>query len=275
MAEPLVITAAICGAEVTKEMNPAVPYTAEELAEEARRCFEEGARVIHLHVRYPDGCPTQDKEVFREAIRKIKEVAPEVIIQVSTGGAVGMSVEERTQPLELNPEFCTLTTGSVNFGDDVFLNTFPMIEAIAKKAVAHGVRMEIEVFDAGFVDNALYLVKKGIIPEPLHFDFVLGVRGGMTGTEDRLDFLLTTIPQGSTWMVAGVGRFELPLAKYAITKGGHVRVGLEDNIFIRKGVLAKGSWELVREVAGYARESGRPIATPEQAREILRIPSKT
>ena len=274
MAEPLVITAAICGAEVTKEMNPAVPYTAEELAEEAKRCFEEGARVIHLHVRYPDGRPTQDKEVFREAIRKIKEVVPEVIIQVSTGGAVGMSVEERTQPLELNPEFCTLTTGSVNFGDDVFLNTFPMIEAIAKKAVAHGVRMEIEVFDAGFVDNALYLVKKGIIPEPLHFDFVLGVRGGMTGTEDRLDFLLTTIPQGSTWMVAGVGRFELPLARYAIAKGGHVRVGLEDNIFIRKGVLAKGSWELVREVAGYARESGRPIATPEKAREILRIPSK-
>lgn len=275
MAEPLVITAAICGAEVTKEMNPAVPYTAEELAEEAKRCFEEGARVIHLHVRYPDGRPTQDKEVFREAIEKIKEVAPEAIIQVSTGGAVGMSVEERTQPLELDPEFCTLTTGSVNFGDDVFLNTFPIIEAIARKAVEHNVRMEIEVFDAGFVDNALYLVKKGVIPEPLHFDFVLGVRGGMTGTEDRLDFLLTTIPKGSTWMVAGVGRFELPLAKAAIARGGHVRVGLEDNIFISKGVLAKGSWELVREVVSYAREANRPIATPEEAREILKIPRKS
>lgn len=274
MAKPLVITAAICGAEVTKEHNPAVPYTAEELAREAERCFEEGARVIHLHVRRPDGTPTQDREVFREAIEAIRARVEDVIIQVSTGGAVGMTVEERVQPLDLDPEFCTLTTGSVNFGDDVFLNTFPMIEAIAKKAKERGVRMEIEVFDAGFVDNALLLVKKGILEPPLHFDFVLGVPGGMTGTVDRLEFLLSIIPEGSTWMVAGVGRFELPLAKEAIARGGHVRVGLEDNIFIRKGVLAKGSWELVREVVGYAREAGRPIATPSEAREILRIPAR-
>lgn len=268
---PLIITAAICGAEVTKEMNPAVPYTVEELAQEAERCFEEGARVIHLHVRYPDGRPTQDREVFRAAMAAIRERVPDVIIQVSTGGAVGMTVEERTQPLDLDPEFCTLTTGSVNFGDDCFINTFPIIEAIAKKAKEHNVRMEIEVFDAGFVDNALLLVKRGILEPPLHFDFVLGVPGGMTGTTDRLEFLLSTIPEGSTWSVAGVGRFELPLAREAILRGGHVRVGLEDNIYIRKGVLAKGSWELVREVVGYAREVGRPIATPAEAREILRI----
>ncbi len=274
MREPLIITAAICGAEVTKEQNPAVPYTTEELAEEAARCFEEGARVIHLHVRHPDGRPTQDREVFRAAIEAIRARAPGVIIQVSTGGAVGMSVEERTQPLDLDPEFCTLTTGSVNFGDDVFLNTFPMIEAIARKARAHGVRMEVEVFDAGFVDNAMLLVRRGLLDPPLHFDFVLGVPGGMTGTTDRLEFLLTTIPEGSTWMVAGVGRFELPLAREAVARGGHVRVGLEDNLFVRKGVLARGSWEFVREVAGYAREAGRPLATPGDARRILRIPAR-
>lgn len=272
--EPLIITAAICGAEVTKEQNPAVPYSAEELAEEAARCFEEGARVIHLHVRRPDGSPTQDREVFREAIAAIRARAPHVVIQVSTGGAVGMSVEERMQPLDLDPEFCTLTTGSVNFGDDVFLNTFPMIEAIARKARERGTRMEVEVFDAGFVDNALLLVRRGLLELPLHFDFVLGVPGGMTGTTDRLEFLLTTVPEGSTWMVAGVGRFELPLAREAVARGGHVRVGLEDNLFLRKGVLAQGSWELVREVAGYAREAGRPLATPDDARRILRIPAR-
>lgn len=269
MDRPLIITAAICGAEVTKEQNPAVPYTAEELADEAKRCFDEGARVIHLHVRKPDGTPTQDREVFSAAISAIRDLVPDVIVQVSTGGAVGMSVEERAQPLDLAPEFCSLTTGSCNFGNEVFANPFPVIEAIAAKARACGCKPEIEVFDAGFVDNALLLLKRGLLTPPLHFDFVLGVPGAMTGTEDRLDFLLSTIPEGSTWTVAGIGRFELPLAAAAIARGGHVRVGLEDNIYISKGVLARGSWELVRTVARYASEAGRPIATPKQAREIL------
>jgi 3-keto-5-aminohexanoate cleavage enzyme len=271
MNEPLVITAAICGAEVTKADSPAVPYSAEELAIEAERCFAEGARVIHLHVRRPDGTPTQDRDTFAAAIAAIRERAPEVIVQVSTGGAVGMTVEQRTGPLELAPEFCTLTTGTCNFGDEVFENTFPMITAIAEKAKAAGTRMEIEAFDAGFVDNALLLTRRGVIPEPLHFDFVLGVPGAMTGTEDRLDFLRSTIPADATWMVAGVGRFELPLARAAIARGGHVRVGLEDNLYIAKGVPAQGSWELVRAVAAMAAEADRPLATPEQARRILAL----
>jgi len=269
--QPLVITAAICGAEVTKDQNSGVPYTAEEMAEEAAHCFALGARVIHLHVRRPDGSPTQDRETFRAAMDAIRARVPEVIIQTSTGGAVGMSVEERTQPLDLDPVFCSLTTGTVNFGPDVFMNSFPMIEAIAAKANARYVRMECEIFDAGHVDNALLLVKKGVLKLPLHFDFVLGVPGGMIGTDDRLDFLLTTIPEGSTWTVAGVGRYELSLARAAIARGGNVRVGLEDNLFVAKGVPAKGSWELVGIVAGYAAEAGRPIATPAQARAILQV----
>lgn len=269
--KPLIITAAICGAETMKEQNPAVPYSADELAQEAYQCWVEGARVIHLHVRKPDGTPTQSGETFRAAIDAIKRLAPEIIIQTSTGGAVGMTVNERTQPLDLKPEFCTLTTGTCNFGDDVFENSLPMIRAIAGKAVANGVRMEIEAFDAGFIDNALKLAKEGVIPEPLHFDFVLGVPGAMTGTEDRLDFMRSIIPAGATWMVAGVGRFELPLAQAAIVRGGHVRVGLEDNSYISRGVLAKGSWELVREVKRMADEAGVPIATVQQAREILAL----
>jgi 3-keto-5-aminohexanoate cleavage enzyme len=272
--KPLVITAAICGAETMKDLNPAVPYSAAELAEEARRCQDEGATVIHLHVRRPDGTPTQDRETFRAAIDAMKVAAPRVVIQTSTGGAVGMTVEQRTGPLDLKPEFCTLTTGTCNFGDDVFENSFPMIRDIARKAVANGVRMEIEAFDAGFVDNALRLHKEGVIPAPLHFDFVLGVPGAMTGTADRLAFMRSIIPQESTWMVAGVGRFELPLAREAIASGGHVRVGLEDNIFISRGVLAKGSWELVREVRKMAEEAGVMLATVEEAREILCIPAR-
>jgi len=272
--EPLVITAAICGAETMKSSNPAVPYTAAELAAEAARCFEEGARVIHLHVRRPDGTPTQDRDTFQAAIEAIRRVAPDVIIQTSTGGAVGMTVDERTQPLELKPEFCTLTTGTCNFGDEVFENSFPMIRSIAAKANVNGVRMEIEAFDAGFVDNALRLAKEGVIPAPLHFDFVLGVPGAMTGTDDRLDFMRSIIPPEATWMVAGVGRFELSLAAAAIARGGHVRVGLEDNSFISRGVLAKGSWELVAEVRKMADAAGVPVATPEQARRILSIPRR-
>ncbi len=268
---PLILTAAICGAEVTKAQNPSVPYTAPELADEAARCFAEGARVIHLHVRRPDGSPTQDRETFRAAIEAIRARAPEVIVQVSTGGAVGMSVDERTQPLDLDPEFCTLSTGTCNFGDEVFSNPFPLIEAIATKARSRGVRMEVEAFDAGFVDNALLLHRRGLLPDPLHIDFVLGVPGAMIGTEDRLDFLRSTLPDGATWMVAGVGRYELPLARAAIARGGHVRVGLEDNLFVSKGVLAKGSWELVRAAADLAREAGRPLATPEEARRILSL----
>ncbi|MBM4396717.1 MAG: 3-keto-5-aminohexanoate cleavage protein [Deltaproteobacteria bacterium] len=268
---PLVITAAICGAEVTKDQCPAVPYSADELAAEAERCFAEGARVIHLHVRRPDGTPTQDRETFRAAIDAILARVPEAIIQPSTGGAVGMTVEERTAPLDLDPVFCSLTTGSCNFGNEVFVNTFPVVEAIAGKARAHGTRVEIEVFDAGFVDNALALVKRGVLEPPLHFDFVLGVPGAMTGTEDRLAFLLSTIPAGSTWTVAGIGRFELPLARASIARGGHVRVGLEDNVFVSRGVQAKGSWELVRLVAAMAADAGRPIATPAEARSLLRL----
>jgi 3-keto-5-aminohexanoate cleavage enzyme len=134
--------------------------------------------------------------------------------------------------------------------------------------------MEIEAFDAGFIDNALALHRKGLIPDPLHFDFVLGVPGAMIGTEDRLDFMRSTIPAAATWMVAGVGRYELPLAKAAIERGGHVRVGLEDNLFLSKGVLAKGSWELVRAAADLARESDRSLATPEEARRILSVPMR-
>jgi 3-keto-5-aminohexanoate cleavage enzyme len=268
MPDPLIITAAVVGAETMREHTPHVPYTPEEIAREAERCRQAGASMVHVHGRKDDGTPTQDRETFRQILDQIRDRC-DVLVQFSTGGAVGMSVEERIEALDLRPDMATLTTGTVNFGDEVFLNSLPMIRQIAQRLGEFGVAPEVEIFDTGMVDTALRLVKEELLEEPLHFDFVLGVPGGMGGRPENLEFLVDMIPAGSTWSVAGIGRHELPLAYKAVDMGGHVRVGLEDNIFIEKGVLAKGSYELVEKVADYARAQGREIATPEIARAIL------
>ncbi|MFU8805208.1 MAG: 3-keto-5-aminohexanoate cleavage protein [Bradymonadaceae bacterium] len=268
--QPLIITAAVVGAETMREHTPHVPYTPDEIAREAVRCREKGASMVHVHGRREDGSPTQDKETFRRILEGIRAQS-DILVQFSTGGAVGMSVEERIEGLELRPDMATLTTGTVNFGDDVFMNSLPMIRAIAAKLKELSVRPEIEIFDTGMVDTALRLVKEGLLDAPLHFDFVLGVPGGMGGRVESLEFLVSMIPEGSTWSVAGIGRFEIPLAYRAIEMGGHVRVGLEDNIFVEKGVLANGSWELVELIAAHAAKNNRPLATPALAKEILRV----
>ncbi|MDD3739825.1 MAG: 3-keto-5-aminohexanoate cleavage protein [Bacteroidales bacterium] len=268
--EKLIITAAICGAEVLKEHNPAVPYTVDEFVREAKLSYEAGASIIHLHVRWDDGTPTQDRDRFKQIIDAIKKEVPDVIIQPSTGGAVGMSDDERLQPLELVPEMATLDCGTLNFGPvDIFVNTEKTITYFAEKMNALGVKPELEVFDKSMIDTALRLHKKGIIKDPMHFDFVHGVQGGIGGSLRDFIFMRNSIPQNSTYTVAGVGRFEFPLAMAAIIDGGHVRVGLEDNVSISKGVLAKSNGELVAKVVRMAKELGREIASPAEAREIL------
>jgi len=270
MTQPLIITAALDGAETMREHNPNVPYTPEEIALEAVRCREAGASMVHVHGREDDGTPTQARGVFAKILSEIRERS-DILVQFSTGGAVWMSVDERIEALDLRPDMATLTTGTVNFGEDVFQNSLPMIRQIAERLNTYSVRPEIEIFDTGMVDTALRLLKEGVLSGPLHFDFVLGVPGGMGGRPENLDFLVAMIPEDSTWSVAGIGRYELPLAQKAIEMGGHVRVGLEDNVFVRKGVLAKGSYELVAQVADYARAQGRELATPEVARRLLNL----
>ena len=266
--DKLIITAAICGAEVTKENNPSVPYTVEEIGREAETAYKAGASIIHLHVRYDDGTPTQDKERFRECIEEIKRRCPDVIIQPSTGGAVGMSDEERLQPVELLPEMATLDCGTLNFGgDEIFVNTENTIKNFGKIMIEKGVKPEVEVFDKGMIDYAIKYAKQGYILEPMHFDFVLGVQ--MAATARDLAFMVDSIPRGSTWTIAGVGRHEMPMAAMGIAMGGHVRVGFEDNVYLSKGVLAKSNGELVEKVVRMAKELGREIATPDEAREIL------
>jgi len=266
----LIITAALVGAEVTREQTPYVPYTPLEIAEEAYRCHQAGASIVHIHVRDKDGKPSQDTEIFRETMRLIREKC-DIIVQISTGGAVTATAEERVAPLVLRPEMATLTTGTCNFGDDVFMNSPAIVESIAKALQQHGVKPEVEVFEVGMIQNALNLVKKGLLSEPLHFDFVLGVPGAMPATAKNLLHLVESIPQGATWTVAGIGRAELPLGVMAIVLGGHVRVGFEDNIYYAKGVLAKSNAELVARIVRIARECQREVATPDEARRILSL----
>ena len=256
------------GAEVTRAETPFLPLTAEEIGEEAQRCREAGAVMVHLHVRDSEGRPTQDRGAYCRAIAEIRR-RTDVIIQTSTGGAVGMTGEERCQPLSLGPEMCTISTGTVNFGDGIFENPRSLMILVAELARTNGVIPEIEVFDSAFIDNALWLAAKGHLSLPAHFDFVLGVPGGLGADEAALDFLRSRIPEGSTWSVAGIGRHEFPMAALSIAKGGHVRVGLEDNIFVEKGVLARGNPDLVRKAAGMAVAAGRRIASVDEARAIL------
>ncbi len=268
--DKLIITCAITGAEVTKEHNEAVPYTALEMADAAYGAYKAGASIIHLHARMDDGTPTQDKERFKILIDAIHKKCPDVIIQVSTGGAVGMTRDERLDVLKNNPEMATLDCGTLNFGgDDIFVNTENDIKYFANKMNDLGVRYEMECFEKGHIDTTIRFIKKGIIKNHLHYSFVLGVRGGMTGEERDFLFLKDSIPENATYSVAGIGRYEFTLAELSIKHGGHVRVGLEDNIFIEKGVLTKSNAELVGKVVSIAKKYNREIASPQEARKIL------
>ncbi|MBR3951779.1 MAG: 3-keto-5-aminohexanoate cleavage protein [Bacteroidaceae bacterium] len=273
--EKLIITAAICGAEVTKEQNPAVPYTVEEIVREAKSAVDAGAAIVHLHVREDDGTPTQSKARFKECIDAIYEVCPDVIIIPSTGGAVGMSAEERLQPTELFPEMATLDCGTCNFGDDVFENTMPMMRDFGKRMIENNIKPEYECFEMGHLDTVLKMAQKGQVPgAPMQFNFVLGVPGCTPATVQNLAWLVNSIPAGSTWTATGIGRHAFTLAAHAIAMGGNVRVGFEDNLNLEKGVPAKSNGELVAKVVRIAKELGREIATSAEAREILSLPPR-
>lgn len=271
--QKLIITAAMVGAETTRADQPNLPITPEEIAEAAQACRDAGASICHLHVRTDDGQPTQDKERFRETIEAISQKT-DIIVQVSTGGAVWMKPEERLQPIELSPEMATLTCGTVNFGNEVFWNAPDLLEQFATAFKDKGVRPEFEIFDVGMISNAMNLAKKGLVEPPFHFDFVLGVPGALPATPKNLLLMTESIPEGATWSVAGIGRHQLPMATLAVTLGGHVRVGFEDNIYYRKGELANSNAQLVERVARIAAELDRPLATPDEARQMLGIPRK-
>ena len=270
--DKLIITAAICGAEVTKEQNPAVPYTVEEIVREAKSAVDAGAAIVHLHVRYDDGTPTQSRDRFQECEEAILKECPNVILIPSTGGAVGMTPDERLQSTDTTPlpEMATLDCGTCNFGDEIFDNTLPTMRAFGKRMMERGIKPEYECFEMGHLDTILTMARKGEVPgAPMQFNFVLGVPGCTPATVDNPCWLVKNIPTGSTWTATGIGRYAFQLAAPAIVMGGNVRVGFEDNLYLERGVLAKSNGELVDKVVRMAKLLGRPVATSDEAREIL------
>lgn len=268
--DKLIITVALTGNVPTRQMNPSLPATADEIAADVRRCADAGAVVFHVHARDKDQKPTFDIDVFKANARRIKKTAPEVIIQLSTGARAGKDWEARANPVRLLPEMASFTTGSNNLPGIVYENSPQFIEFLAGVFKETGVKPEIEVFESGMISNALYLQNKGFIEPPLHFDFVLGAPGSMAGTVKNLVFLSDSIPAGSTWTVAGIGKAEIPLAAAAIAMDGHVRVGLEDNLYLPDGSPASNP-KLVEKVVAIAREIGREIADPDEARRLLSL----
>lgn len=268
MQQPVMITVALVGAEVTREQQPHLPVTPQEIIQAAVACYEVGAAIVHIHVRDSQSKATQDAAIFREVVEGIRARCP-VITQVSTGGAVGMSAEERLQSIACQPDMATLTTGTVNFGDGVFMNDRGLVETFARRLRAAHIVPEIELFDMGMLDEALRLRQMGLLTDPLHFDFVMGVPGGIGADPAHLLHMVRCLPPASTWSVAGIGRHQLTLGVLALALGGNVRVGFEDNIYYSKGQLAVSNAQLVERIVRIAHELDRPIATPAQARAIL------
>lgn len=267
---PLIITCAPVGGETTREDTPYLPLTPDEIAADVARCVVEGATVVHLHVRDAAGQPTQSREIFAETIQKIRQRC-DIVIQVSTAGDAAMDVMARSQPLEAGGEMASLATGTVNRGDHIFFNSKPLVEHVALLIKQANLVPCIEVYDLSHVENVKLLAKKGLVTLPGHYEFILGAKGGMGARTEVVRLLAEMIPRGSSWSAAGVGRHQLRMAKLAVRRGGHARVGLEDNVNLSRGVQAQGSAPLVAKVAEYAKSIGRPIADVATARELLGI----
>jgi 3-keto-5-aminohexanoate cleavage enzyme len=264
--EPLIITVAAVGAELTREQQPNLPITSEELARDAVACREAGASIYHLHVRDRDGVPTMDVDVFKEALDAIT-AATDLIVQFTSGGAVSDPEEARIAPLDLRPEMASLTTGSVNFGDGVFFNPVPLVTRFYRRMRELDVVPEFEIFEAGMIETALRVAEGA--DHHLHFDFVLGVPGALPAWDETIPFLAARLPERATWSATGIGRAHLPVSERAVELGGHVRTGFEDVRYLEPGRLAASNAELIDRVAGMGRAAGRSIATPDEARKAL------
>jgi len=271
--EKMIITVGITGSRITRKQTPYIPITPEEIAQSGIEAWRAGASVLHVHVRDPKtGLGTQDLSIFKEVVGRIRSET-DAVLCLTTSGIPGrnLPIPDRLQPLSLHPELVSFDAGSVNMGEHVFLNPPEFLEALAKETLAKGVKPELEIFEVGMVYTCLRYLEKGLLKRPLHFQFVLGTPGGMPATPKSLLHLSEIVPEDSTWSVIGIGPSQLSMAIIGMVMGGHVRVGLEDNIYYSKGVLAKNNAELVERVVGISKEFGREIATPSDTREILSL----
>lgn len=273
MAKKLIITAALVGSLPTKEQTPYVPITPDEIAQDAKACYEAGAAVVHIHARDINGNNTHDFEVFKAINEQIKELCPQVIVQISTGGRAGLGYESRSQGLLLNPETASLTTGSVNFPTAVYENSPELVYKLAKDMHERNILPELEIFDTSMIAPAIELGEKCLLKAPLYFNFVMGMKNIQPANIGQLNLLLGMLPPGCNWNISGVGRTQLWTTYMGIAMEGNVRVGLEDNIYLHKGVLGSNA-DFVSRAVRVANEFGRGVATPDEAREILGIIKK-
>jgi len=268
---PLIITAGLTGSRISKQQTPHIPITPDEIASSGIEAWKAGASVVHVHVRdAATGLGTQDVTVFKEVVDRLR-AETDAILCLTTSGIPGrnLSIEERLAPLALQPEMVSFDAGSINTPAGVFLNDSAFLDAAAAAALERGVKLELECFDSGMIVTALQYHERGLIPAPLHFQFLFGSGFGMPATARALANAVDMIPGSATWSVIGIGRAQLQMAMMAMPMGGHVRVGLEDNIAYRHGELATSNAQLVARVVRLAGELGRPVATPAEARELL------
>jgi len=273
--EKLIITAAITGGRISREMTPYIPITPEEIIQSAYECWQAGAAIAHIHVRDPQTQQgTQDVEIFRQVVEPLREKT-DLILCLTTSGIPGRNIptEDRLAPVDLKPELASFDPGSFNIGAGVYINSPEFLDRAAEKMSANRVKPEFEIFDLGMIISTLRLKDQGKIDEPLHFQFVMGTRWGAPATAKALLHFLEHIPPSSTWSIIGAGRWQLPMSMMALAMGGHIRVGLEDSLYYAKGVLAETNARFVERIVRISREYGREIASADEAREILSLNS--
>ncbi len=277
LSKKRVITAALCGSWATKDMNPAVPYSPEEIAQQAYECWQAGAAIVHVHVRNADGTPSTDYALYKETIERIRAYKDcDVCLNITSSGSVDFGDEERIYPLQqLLPELASYDAGTLNWQHrTVFMNPPSFLEKLGLALQESNVKPEIEIFDAGMVYNAIHYIKTGILKAPCHFQIVLGCAGGMTSTVENLVYLKNLLPEGSTWAACGISAGHLPIMSATIAMGGHLRVGLEDNLYMSRGVLAKSNAQLVERARHMLEINGLEAATPDEARQIYGLTRK-
>jgi 3-keto-5-aminohexanoate cleavage enzyme len=270
----VIITAAVTGSRPTKEMNPAVPYTPEEIAQAAIECCSVGAAIAHIHVRDPQtGAPDFKIEYFQEVMERIRAEC-DMLINLTTSGYHlhgPDTIEQRLGPIALQPEICSLDIGSVNFVDGAFVNPPEWGKAAAERMREHEVKPEIEVFDVGHLYQALDFIEEDLIEAPPYFQLCMGIKWGIEATPEDFLFMQSKLPIEARWSVLGIGNSQFPMITLGVLYGGHIRVGFEDNLYLRKGVLAKSNAQFVAAAVDLVESLQREVATPAEAREILGI----
>ncbi|PKM94624.1 MAG: 3-keto-5-aminohexanoate cleavage protein [Firmicutes bacterium HGW-Firmicutes-1] len=269
----VIVTVATTGSRSSKQDTTFIPLQPKEIATEIYACWKAGASIAHIHVRDDHGKASMDLEKFKETVKYIRDTGCPILINLTTSGQLGLPDDDRIKHLvELKPELASYDCGSMNWmHSDIHLNSPRFLEKLGKIIQDNHIKPEIEVFDAGMIYNALYYLREGILEAPLHFQFVLGTAGGMDATIENLVFLKSLIPSGSTWGAFGISKAHLPIMYATLALGGHIRVGMEDNIYYSKGILAKSNTELVERAKRVITELNKEVATPDEARKILNL----